>query len=187
MPQLPSEPEMVVVKSKDGSSVSVQISTPNENDNNIIESYRIDYSLKEFINEKQRIALICNSRLEVQTVTTSASNVNKRQYLILDSAYQNNGIVFEIQKVVCSANGRIFGLSFGGKTAFIDCGADKFAIKSALESLPNINKVSVSFNGNILTICNLYNEYLDGNFFVTFPSVVKIAKKLLTKLYLLRV
>lgn len=175
MPQPPLEPSEVVIKSIDGSSLAVQIYEPRESSNEAIDSYRIDYNSLELSNEKQRISIQCAAKPEIQTVTTSAANINENQYLILDSAYSSDSIQSEVQQVACYANGGSFGLTFDGKTAFIDYDSDESIIKEAIESLANVNSVTVNFDGGATSACCPFDFDSCGSFYVTFLSVVDMA------------
>lgn len=57
LPQPPSAPSEVSLTAKDGSTLTVDISTPAYDGGKDLESYRIVYSEKEFTNEKQRMSL----------------------------------------------------------------------------------------------------------------------------------
>ena len=50
-------------------------------------------------------------------MTTSATDINKVKFLVIDSSYSGDGEVLEVQRVMCDATGGTFGLSFGGETA----------------------------------------------------------------------
>ena len=171
MPQSPSEPSEVLIKAVDGSSLAVKIYEPRESSSNLIDSYRIDYNIHELMNEQQRISIQCAAKPGIQTVTTSAANINEKQYLILDSGYLNNGIQFEVQQVNCYANGGSFGLTFDGKTAFVDYDSNESLIKEAIESLPNVNSVTVNFDGDATAACCPFDVDSCGGFEVTFLSV----------------
>eukprot|EP00957_Ditylum_brightwellii_P101059 7702418-Ditylum_brightwellii.AAC.1 len=151
MPQPPSAPLKVDINSKDGSTITVEISSPENNGGEELETYRIDYSMDEFQAEKQLLSLSCLPNPEIQKVTTSASDINEIQLLIIDSDYHGEGIISEIQQVKCDATGGTFALTLGGENAYINYDADETAVKASLESLTIINEVSIDFNGGTKT------------------------------------
>jgi len=168
MPQPPGPPSSVQLSVIDGSSLSVEISKPLHP---FLEGYyRIDYSVEEFRNEKQLIALLCNSKPEIQSITTSARDINEIQYVVLDSAFKNNGCIAEIQRVQCDATGGFFGLTLAGETAFINYDATETMIKEALSSLSMIDNVSVTFTNGRSMACQPFSEDEIGDFIITLES-----------------
>ena len=110
LPQPPGAPSEVQISVKNGSSLAVEIHYPQSAEHAV--SYRVDYSTRPFANERQMITLTCVPNAEIQTVTTSAADFNEIQYIIMDSAYRNYGVVPEEQRVQCDASGGNFGLTF---------------------------------------------------------------------------
>ena len=115
-------------------------------------SYRVDYSTQPFVQERQRISLTCSPEPEIQSistsatdidevhylvldssynVSTSATDIDEVQYLVLDSSYNGNGEVVEVQNIQCDAIGGTFGLAFDGETAYISHDADANDIKES--------------------------------------------------------
>ena len=107
-PRPPFEPSAVIIKSQDSDSISVTVGATTFDGGRPISSYRVEYSEEEFKNDKQRIALECFPSPEKQIVTTSALDINEIQYLVLDSTYGGQGIIFEQQRVQCDASGGYF-------------------------------------------------------------------------------
>ena len=173
MPQPPGVPSEVQLAVRDGSTLAVKIHAPVYSVS--IGSFRVDYSLNPFANEKQQITLQCAPKAEIQTVTTSAKDFNEVQYIVLDSAFKNHGYIAEKQRVRCCASGGFFGLTFAGKTAYINYDATESAVKAALESLSNIVSVSVAFHNLTEVACKPYDGLEAGEFIVTFVSLVDMA------------
>ena len=94
-------------------------------------SYRVDYSTQPFVQERQRISLTCSPEPEIQSISTSATDIDEVQYLVLDSSYNGNGEVAEVQNIQCDAIGGTFGLAFDGETAYISHDADANDIKES--------------------------------------------------------
>lgn len=173
LPQPPSIPSNFQVVAKDGNTVKLTVDGPNLDGGNPVTALKVEYGSKEFKHEKQRISLNCTPLSEVQVVTTSSNDVNEVQYIIMDSFYQGGGVVHETQRVQCDASGGNFGLRFEGKVAFIDYDASSNEIKEALESLININKVTISMDYGSRA-CLPFDGTSTGDFTVTFESVVDI-------------
>lgn len=170
MPQPPGTPSEVQLSVKDGSTLSVQINKPLYP---ILKGlYRIDYSLEPFRYEKQVITLLCNSKPEIQTITTSARDINEIQYIILDSSFQDNGVIVEIQRVQCYATGGFFGLTLAGETAFINYDATESMVKEALLSLSIFDNVSVTFSNGTTMACQPFSKDNTGGFIVRLESAV---------------
>ena len=112
------------------------------------------------LNGDLAFALECFPSPEIQTITTSAVDINEIQHIIIDSSYQGHGIVREIQLVQCDATGGIFGLSFEGDIAYISHDSNEEDIKSSLESLNKIYSVTVSFNQGINPLALIKAETL---------------------------
>jgi len=112
------------------------------------------------LNGDLAFALKCFPSPEIQTITTSAVDINEIQHIIIDSSYQGHGIVREIQLVQCDATGGIFGLSFEGDIAYISHDSNEEDIKSSLESLNKIYSVTVSFNQGINPLALIKAETL---------------------------
>jgi hypothetical protein len=96
-----------------------------------VSSYRVDYSTQPFVQERQRISLTCSPEPEIQSISTSATDIDEVQYLVLDSSYNGNGEVVEVQNIQCDAIGGTFGLAFDGETAYISHDADANDIKES--------------------------------------------------------
>ena len=159
-PNVPAEPSFLSARSTDSSSIALEIGSPEQDGGGVLESYRVDYSKKAFAHETQRISLECFPSPEIQTITTSAVDINEIQHIIIDSSYQGHGIVREIQLVQCDATGGIFGLSFEGDIAYISHDSNEEDIKSSLESLNKIYSVTVSFNQGINPLALIKAETL---------------------------
>jgi len=174
-PQPPAPPSQVHLESKDGSNLAVTIDAPFHDGGDDITSYRVDYSTQPFVQERQRISLTCSPQSEVQTITTSAADIDEVQYLVIDSSYSGNGEVLEVQRIMCDATGGTFGLSLGGETTYIAHDADENDIKDAIESMTMINEVSIDFDGGTTTACAPYDGSTAGSFTVTFQSLFGMA------------
>ena len=174
-PQPPTPPSQVHLESKDGSTLAVTIDAPFHDGGDDITSYRVDYNTAPFAQERQRISLTCSPQSEIQTITTSASDMDEIQYLVIDSSYNGNGAILEVQHVMCDATGGTFGLSLGDDTVYIAHDADENDVKDAIESMTIINQVSISFNGNAVTACAPYDGSSAGGFTVTFESLSGVA------------
>ena len=174
-PQPPAPPSQVHLESKDGSNLALTIDAPFHDGGVDITSYQVDYSTQPFVQERQRISLTCSPQSEVQTITTSATDIDEVQYLVIDSSYSGNGEVLEVQRVMCDATGGTFGLSLGDETAYIAYDADENEIKDAVESMTLINQVSIDFDGGVTTACTPYDGSTAGSFTVTFQSLFGIA------------
>jgi hypothetical protein len=176
-PQPPSDPLQVDLESLDGTTLAVSIHAPFHDGDEAISTYRVDYSTEPFAQEKlkQRVSLTCDPQPEIQSITTIAADVNEVQYLVLDSSYQGNGEVSEVQRVLCDATGGTFGLSLDGETAYISHDYDANQIKEAIESLSLVDQVSISINNGVSTACAQYDGVNAGDFSITFLSLSGIA------------
>ncbi|KAL7537095.1 hypothetical protein ACHAXR_007582 [Thalassiosira sp. AJA248-18] len=174
-PQPPAPPSAVNLEPEDGSTLAVTIGSPLHDGGKDITSYRIDYSTQPFFQERQRISLTCSPEPEIQSITTSATDINEIQYIILDSSYSGSGVILEVQNVACDAIGGTFGLLLGGETAYISHDADANDIKESLESLAMIDEVSVAFNNDKTTACAPFDGSSAGDFSVTFLSLSGLA------------
>ena len=172
LPRPPKSPSSVLLEAKDGSTLAVAIYSPFHDGGRAITSYRVDYSTQQFVQERQRIGLTCSPQPAIQTVTTSATDIDEVQFLIIDSSYGGDGEVQEVQRVMCDATGGTFGLSFGGETAYIAHDADSNEIKESLEYLSAINDVNVDFNNDKASACAPFDGTSAGDFSITFQSVV---------------
>mmetsp|Transcript_25263 Transcript_25263/g.52844 ORF Transcript_25263/g.52844 Transcript_25263/m.52844 type:complete len:1508 (+) Transcript_25263:155-4678(+) len=170
-PQPPFPPSEVSLEPNDGSTLAVIIDAPFHDGGKDITSFRVDYNTQPFVQEKQRVSLTCSPQPEIQSVTTSATDINEVQYIVLDSSYTGNGEVLEVQNILCDATGGTFGLSLGGDTAYISHDADANDIKESLESLTMIDEVSVAFNNGKTTACAPFDGLAVGDFSVTFQSL----------------
>ena len=171
LPRPPASPSSVKLEPKDGSTLAVVIYAPFHDGGRDVTSYRVDYSTQPFVQEKQRIALTCSPQPAIQSVTTSATDINEIQYLIIDSSYSGDGEILEVQRVRCDATGGTFGLSFGGETAYIAYDTNSNDIKESLESLSVINRVTVDFNNDKTSACAPFDGSSAGDFSVTFQSL----------------
>ena len=174
-PQPPADPSQVQIESIDGSTLTISIDAPFHDGDEDISTYRVDYSTQPFSQEKQRISLTCDPQPEIQSITTFAEDINEVQYLVIDSSYQGNGEVLEIQRVLCDAMGGTFGLSFGGETAYISYNDGAEEIKEAIESLTVVDQVSVNINNGGSTACSSHDGITAGDFSITFLSLFGIA------------
>ena len=174
-PLPPANPSHVQVESMDGSTLAVSIDAPFHDGDEVISTYRVDYNTQPFSREKQRISITCNPQPEIQSVSTMAADINEVQYLVIDSSYQGNGEVFEIQQVLCDATGGTFGLSFGDETAYISHNDGVEEIKEAIESLSMVDQVSVIINNGGSTACLSHDGVNAGDFSITFQSLFGIA------------
>ena len=174
-PQPPAPPLQVHLESKDGSNLAVTIDAPFHDGGDDITSYRVDYSTQPFVQERQRISLTCSPRSEVQTVTTSATDIDEVQYLVIDSSYSGNGEILEVQRVMCDATGGTFGLSLGDETVYIAHDADDNDIKEAIESMTMIDQIQIDFDGDTTTACAPFDGSTAGSFAVTFQSLFGMA------------
>ncbi len=156
---------------KDGSTLALTIDAPFHDGRKDVTSYCVDYSTQPFVLKKQRISLICSPKSGIQSVTTSAADINEIQYLILDSSYSGNGKILKVQNIQCNATGGTFGLSLGGKTAYIAHDANSNDIKESLESLLVINCVTVDFNNGKESTCAPFDGTSAGDFWITFRSL----------------
>ncbi len=170
-PQPPAPPSGVILTQKDGSTLAVAIDAPFHDGGDDVISYRVDYSMHPFIQERQRISLTCDPQPAIQSVTTSAMDINEIQYLVIDSSYNGAGRISEVQNVRCDASGGTFSLSLGGETAYISHDADYQSIKESLQSLSAINEVSIAFNNGRDTACAPFDGLSTGDFSVTFLSL----------------
>ena len=177
-PQPPAPPSQVYLESKDGSNLAVTIDAPFHDGGDSISSYRVDYSTQPFVQERQRISLTCSPQSEVQTITTSASDLDEVQYLVIDSSYKGNGEILEVQRVMCDATGGTFALTLGDETAYIAHDADKNDIMDAFESMTMVDQVSIDFDGDTTTACAPYDGDTAGSFTVTFQSLFGMAGNL---------
>jgi hypothetical protein len=174
-PHPPAPPLEVQLESIDGSNLAVRIDAPFHDGDVDITSYRVDYSTQPFVQERQRISLMCSPQSEIQTVTTSAADIDEVQYLVIDSSYGGNGEVLEVQRVTCDATGGTFGLSLYDETAYIAHDADENDIKEALESMTMLDQVSIHFDGDFTTACAPFDGSTAASFTVTFDSLFGIA------------
>eukprot|EP00956_Cyclotella_meneghiniana_P032665 scaffold90658_cov116-Cyclotella_meneghiniana.AAC.2 len=71
------------------------------------------------------MSLTCNPQPETQSTNTLAAVL----CLVIDSNYNGNGEVLEVQQILCDKTGGTFGLEFDTETAFIshDDGAEEHA------------------------------------------------------------
>eukprot|EP00804_Cyclotella_cryptica_P021433 CCRYP_005783-RA/>CCRYP_005783-RA protein AED:0.00 eAED:0.00 QI:831/1/1/1/1/1/3/2372/6166 len=175
LPQPPSYPSDVELESVDGSTLAVSIHAPFHDGGEEVVTYRVDYSTKPFSHERQRISLACTPQPEIQSITTSAADINEIQFLVIDSSYFGNGEVLEVQRVLCDATGGTFGLSLGGETAYISHDDDADGIKQALESLSIIYEVSVNFNAGGSMACAPHDGINAGDFSITFQSLTGVS------------
>jgi hypothetical protein len=171
IPRPPSPPSVARLEPKDGSTLALTIDDPFHDGGKDVTSYRVDYSTQPFVQEKQRISLICSPKPAIQSVTTSATDINEIQYLIIDSSYSGNGEIWGVQNIHCDATGGTFGLSLGGETAYIAHDADSNDIKESLESLSVINRVTVDFNNGKESACAPFDGTSAGDFSITFHSL----------------
>ncbi|KAL3774885.1 hypothetical protein ACHAW5_007303 [Stephanodiscus triporus] len=171
IPLPPSPPSAVRLEPKDGATLALTIDAHFHDGGKDVTSYRVDYSTRPFMQERQRISLTCSPQPTIQSVTTSATDVNEVQYLIIDSSYSGNGEILEVQNIRCDASGGTFGLSLGGETAYLAHDADSNDIKESLESLSAINHVTVDFNNGKESACAPYDGTSAGDFSVTFHSL----------------
>ena len=130
-PHQPAPPLEVSLASQDGSTLAVTIGAPVHDGGKDVSSYRVDYSTQPFVQERQRISLTCSPEPEIQSISTSATDIDEVQYLVLDSSYNGNGEVVEVQNVQCDATGGTFGLTINGETAYISHDADANDIKES--------------------------------------------------------
>ena len=170
-PQPPAPPSGVSLRPNDGSTITVAIDAPFHDGGDDVTSYRVDYSTQPFIQERQRILLTCDPQPTIQSVTTSANDINEIQYLVIDSSYSGAGRISEVQNIRCDASGGTFSLSLGGETAYISHDADLNSIKDSLQSLSAINEVSIAFNNDRETACASFDGSSAGDFSVTFLSL----------------
>jgi len=175
LPRPPLPISSLNVRTKDGSSLIAEIGEPVQDGGLSVDSYRILYSTNKFANEKQKVDLSCKPKSEIQTVSTSAGSIHEIQYLILDSNYQGNGLINEIQKVMCDASGGSLGLVFDGERTYMPYDADQKTIKKALESMTNIVEVSVKVNNDSNRACLPHNGINAGDFSITFVSVATMS------------
>ena len=167
MPQPPSPPDNVALEIINGSSVEVTLEAPKRTGGGTISTYKVAYAKEPFVLEHQKLSLSCDPSPEIQRVTTSAADLNEIQYIIIDSNYQGNGIIDEIQEVVCDATGGEFGLEFMGETSYIAFDADEEEIRLALESLMVIDTISVALEDDTSSACVSGG----GRFTITFQSL----------------
>lgn len=173
-PQPPAPPSGVIVTPKDGSTLAVAILAPFHDGGDDVISYRVDYGTQPFNQERQRISLTCDPQPAIQSVTTSAMDINEIQYLVIDSSYSGAGRISEVQNIRCDASGGTFSLSLGDETAYISHDADSQSIKDALQSLSVINEVAIAFNNGRETACAPFDGSSAGDFSVTFQSLTGI-------------
>ncbi|KAL9189871.1 hypothetical protein ACHAXT_009546 [Thalassiosira profunda] len=174
-PQPPAPPSDVSLEAEDGSTLAVSIDAPFHDGGKSVTSYRVDYSTQPFVQERQRISLTCSPEPEIQSVTTSATDIDEIQFLVLDSSYSGGGEVAEVQRIRCDATGGTFGLLLDGETAYISHDADADDIKESLESLPMVGEVSVAFNNGKTSACAPFDGSAAGDFSVTFQSLAGMA------------
>ena len=107
--------------------------------------------------------MTCSPEPEIQAISTSATDIDKVQYLVLDSSYNGNGEVPEVQNVQCNATGGAFGLAIDGETAY------------TLEALSLIDKVSILFNNGKTSACAPFDDESTGDCSITFESSTGMA------------
>ena len=173
LPYPPSKPSYVSLEQNDAYSIKIAIDQPHFDVGLPISSYRIEYSKEPFKNDKQRISLLCSPSSEIQRVTTSATDINEIQYLVLKSNYQGDGIKLERQRIQCDASGGSIGLVFQQNTVFIPYDASSRVIKEGLESIDAIKLVSVEINYGDKA-CIPFDGNSAGDFTVTFETLIGI-------------
>ena len=110
---------------------------------------------------------------EVQTITTSittsASDLNEIQYIIVKSEYAGNGLINEVQEVQCDATGGEFVVGVLDDFVFICHDANEKEIKDTIESMDTIDSVQISFASGFSAACaegggrfNVTFEFLHG-------------------------
>jgi len=173
-PHQPAPPSEVTLTPKDGSTLTVVIEGSFHDGGEDVTSYRVDYSTQPFVQERQRISLTCFPEPEIQSISTSATDINEIQYLVLDSSYSGNGQVKEVQNVQCDATGGTFGLSLLGETAYISYDANADGIKESLEALSMVDDVSIVFNNGKTSACAPFDGSSAGDFSITFESLTGV-------------
>ncbi|CAM6003542.1 unnamed protein product, partial [Sphagnum balticum] len=179
MPQQPGVVSNPVLSQIDSTTLAVTFLPPALDGGEIINNYRIEYSLTPFEAEIQRLDLSCPVIDEVQTITTSTShNLPEVQLVYIGTTYDGT-LRTEVQAVVCDASGGSFRLNFGGYTTLpIKYNANLLEIQASLEQLPIINSVNISFTNQVTTACFSRYIYPNGSFEVAFTSVVGMSGNL---------
>jgi len=170
-PDPPVNPTLSVV---DGSTLSLNFESPQNNGGQPVSFYRVEYSTKAFLPEIQQITEMCPVTKAVQILSTSTShNIPEKQLLYFSTSFTQITQT-EIQQVVCDANGGNFRLNFNGQlTASIPFNAGLTQITNALQQLESINSVSVSWTYTFQTqACNSRATNPGAGFLVTFTNVV---------------
>jgi len=167
LPQAPSRASHVDLNVIDGSSIDISIHPPISSGGGSVTSVRVDYSNEEFRHERQRLSLECSPISEIQRISTNAPDLNEIQYIVIDSSYQGNGIIPEIQRVSCDASGGEFGLGFNNDIVYIPFDANEAEIRQSLERIVAIGSVNVSFENDSQFACTPGGS----SFLVTFESL----------------
>lgn len=148
--QRPGRPIHPTLDPVDGKSLLVSFQPPKLDGGQDITFYKVEYANTAFAAEVQEINALCDVVQEVQILQTSTDHtIQEVQLLYLSTTFDGTSAI-EVQRVTCDAVMGSFKLSFQGhQTGSIDFNADATAIKAALENLPVIDSVAVSFTGGI--------------------------------------
>ncbi|KAH8074001.1 hypothetical protein JL721_2557 [Aureococcus anophagefferens] len=149
VPAKPSEPTDVALSVLDSTSLRVVLADPLRDGGDSVDSYRVEYAGEAFTDEVQAVRIYVNSTTEVQVIETNVTEKPEIQlvHALLDPSYAGATTV-EWQLLECDASGGSFTLTFDGLTTrSIAYDADEATVKSALQELTNVNKVTVAFVG----------------------------------------
>ena len=184
-PQAPSSPLDVLLSSPASDKINVNFSPPSFNGGNEIDKYLVEWDTAPFQNEVQTLSVSSTPIQEVQSITTSALDINEQQIVSITGSAAGRPEVYEVQALQCDATGGVFFLTFRGYTtepimwnATLTASDAEAAglvgesLQEKLEKLPSISHVTVSMpssgtSPNQRDINNAYDVVCRG---VTTPA-----------------